>query len=120
MPFFLPWLESKLDVENFNQLIKVEKQGDQVGDYNIQNKIEATINNTKNIDIYKIAKSCNYKSFKTTSKVGLKKILSKTKNIGGPVMILIKINKGGIPGKRIIHSPPTIKKRFSQKLNKQR
>jgi len=35
-------------------------------------------------------------------------------------MILIKINKGGKPGKRIIHSPPTIKKRFSQKLNKQR
>ena len=76
--------------------------------------------NTKNIDIYKIAKSCNYKSFKTTSKVGLKKILGKTKNIGGPVMILIKINKGGKPGKRIIHSPPNIKKRFSQKIHKQR
>ena len=76
--------------------------------------------NTRNIDIYKIAKSSDYKSFKTTSKVGLKKILRKIKNINGPIMILIKITKGGKPGKRIIHSPPNIKKRFSQKIHKQR
>ena len=76
--------------------------------------------NTRNIDIYKIAKSSNYKAFKTSSKVSLKKILRKIKNIDGPIMILIKITKGGKPGKRIIHSPITIKKRFSQKMYRQR
>ena len=76
--------------------------------------------NTRNIDIYKIAKSSNYQAFKTSSKVGLKKILRKIKNIDGPIMILIKITKGGKPGKRIIHSPVTIKKQFSQKMYQQR
>ena len=72
--------------------------------------------NTRNIDLYKIAKSSNYKAFKTNSKIGLKKILRKIKNIDGPIMILVKITKGGKPGKRIIHSPVTIKKRFSRNL----
>ena len=72
--------------------------------------------NTKNIDLYKIAKSSNYKAFKTNSKADLKKILRKIKNIDGPIMILVKIAKGGKPGKRIIHSPITIKKRFCSNL----
>ena len=72
--------------------------------------------NTKNIDIYKIAKSSNYKAFKTNSKASLEKILRKIKNLDGPIMILIKITKGGTPGRRIIHSPVTIKKRFSRNL----
>ena len=72
--------------------------------------------NTRNIDLYKIAKSSNYKAFKTNSKMGLEKILRKIKNIDGPIMILIKITKGGKPSKRIIHSPVTIKKRFSRNL----
>ena len=72
--------------------------------------------NTRNIDLYKIAKSSNYKAFKTNSKIDLKKILRKIKNIDGPIMILVKITKGGKPGKRIIHSPVTIKKRFSRNL----
>ena len=41
-------------IENINQITKIKKHGDKVGDYNIQNKIEATINNAKNIDIGKI------------------------------------------------------------------
>ena len=72
--------------------------------------------NTKNIDIYKIAKSSNYTAFKTNSKIGLEKIFRKIKNMNGPIMILIKITKGGKPGKRITHPPVTIKKRFSQNL----
>ena len=72
--------------------------------------------NTRNIDLYKIAKSSDYKAFKTSSKAGLKKILIKIKNIDGPIMILVKITKGGKPGRRIIHSPITIKKRFSHNL----
>ena len=72
--------------------------------------------NTKNIDLYKIAKSSNYVAFKTNSKTGLEKIFRKIKNMNGPIMILIKITKGGKPGKRITHPPVTIKKRFSQNL----
>jgi len=72
--------------------------------------------NTKNIDLYKIAKSSNYVAFKTNSKTGLEKIFRKIKNMNGPIMILIKITKGGKPGKRITHLPVTIKKRFSQNL----
>ena len=53
-------------IENINQVIKIEKQGEQVGDYNIQNKIEATINNAKNIDIGKIKRN-----FLTNSSCGV-------------------------------------------------
>ena len=38
-------------IENFSDIEKIEKQGDEVGDYSIQNKIVATINNNKNVDI---------------------------------------------------------------------
>ena len=44
-------------IENFSQLVKVETKGDKVGDYNIQNKIEATIDNPKNIDIDKLKRN---------------------------------------------------------------
>jgi len=44
-------------IENVNQLIKVEKKGDKVGDYSIQNKIEATIDNINNIDIGKLKRN---------------------------------------------------------------
>ena len=44
-------------VENINHVIKIEKQGERVGDYNIQNKIVATIDNLKNIDIGKLKRN---------------------------------------------------------------
>ena len=44
-------------IENFSDIEKIEKQGDEVGDYNIQNKIVATIKNTKNIDIGKLKRN---------------------------------------------------------------
>ena len=44
-------------IENINEIEKIEKKGETVGDYNLQNKIEATINNTKNLDIGKIKKN---------------------------------------------------------------
>jgi len=53
-------------IEHVNQIIKIEKQGDQVGDYNIQNKIEATIDNIKNIDIGKLKRN-----FLTNSSCGV-------------------------------------------------
>jgi len=53
-------------IENINEIEKVEKKGETVGDYNLQNKIEATINNTKNLDIGKIKKN-----FITNSSCGI-------------------------------------------------
>tara|TARA_B100001996_G_scaffold377082_1_gene359198 strand:+ start:566 stop:1408 length:843 start_codon:yes stop_codon:yes gene_type:complete len=53
-------------VENFSDIEKVEKEGEEVGDYNIQNKITATINNNKNIDIGKIKRN-----FLTNSSCGV-------------------------------------------------
>ena len=53
-------------IDNVDQVVKVEKQGDQVGDYNIQNKIEATIDNVKNIDIGKLKRN-----FLTNSSCGV-------------------------------------------------
>ena len=53
-------------IEDVNQIIKIEKQGDRVGDYNIQNIIEATIDNIKNIDIGKLKRN-----FLTNSSCGV-------------------------------------------------
>ena len=44
-------------IENFSEIENVEKIGEKAGDFNIQNKIVATINNAKNIDIGKIKKN---------------------------------------------------------------
>jgi len=72
--------------------------------------------NSENIDLCKIAEASNYKAFKTNSKTDLQKILNKVKTLDGPIMIVIKISKGGNPGKRITYSPITIRKRFGKKL----
>jgi len=53
-------------IENVSQIIKVKKQGNKVGDYNIQNKIEATINSNKKIDIGKLKRN-----FLTNSSCGV-------------------------------------------------
>ena len=53
-------------VENFSDIEKIEKQGNEVGDYNIRNKITATINNNKNIDIGKLKRN-----FLTNSSCGV-------------------------------------------------
>ncbi len=44
-------------IENLSEIENIEKVGEKVGDFNIQNTIVATINNTKNIDIGKIKKN---------------------------------------------------------------
>ena len=44
-------------IENFSEIENIKKIGEKVGDFNIQNKIVATINNAKNIDIGKIKKN---------------------------------------------------------------
>ena len=44
-------------IESIIEIEKVEKEGEKVGDYNVQNKIVVTINNVKNIDIGKLKRN---------------------------------------------------------------
>ena len=53
-------------IENINEIEKIEKKGEIVGDYHLQNKIEATIKNIKNLDIGKIKRN-----FITNSSCGI-------------------------------------------------
>ena len=53
-------------IENINEIDKVEHIGEPVGDYYLQNIIEATINKTENIDIGKLRKN-----FVTNSSCGV-------------------------------------------------
>ena len=53
-------------IQNISEIEYIEKKGEKVGDYNIQNKIEATINNSKNIDIEKFKRN-----FLTNSSCGV-------------------------------------------------
>ena len=53
-------------IENLNQIETTEKKGDDVGDYNLKNTIEATINNIENLDIEKLKRN-----FLTNSSCGV-------------------------------------------------
>ena len=53
-------------IENFNQIEKIEKEGEEVGKYNLKNKIVATINSSENIDIGKLRRN-----FLTNSSCGV-------------------------------------------------
>ena len=44
-------------IENVNKITSIEQIGDPVGDYNLKNIIEATINDTKNLDIGKLKRN---------------------------------------------------------------
>jgi len=73
---------------------------------------------TNKIQLSKIAKSVNYKVFQVKTKNQLVKILQKIKLIPGPIMIIIKIEKGGVISKRINIEPTKIKNRFMDSLTK--
>ena len=53
-------------IENINQIENIEKQGDDVGDYNLKNIIQATINNIQNLEIGKLKRN-----FLTNSSCGV-------------------------------------------------
>ena len=53
-------------IENLNEIDSIEQKGDEVGDYNLKNTIEATINNAKNLDIGKLKRN-----FLTNSSCGV-------------------------------------------------
>ena len=73
---------------------------------------------TNKIQLSKIAKSANYKVFQVKTKNQLVKILQKIKLIPGPIMIIVKIEKGGVISKRINIEPTKIKNRFMDSLTK--
>ena len=73
--------------------------------------------NSNLVKIDEIAKICNYnKVFLVKTSIELEKILLKIKKIDGPIMILIKIKKGGSIGNRISIKPEKIKERFMNTL----
>ena len=53
-------------IENLNQIEATEQMGDDVGDYNLKNTIEATINNIENLDIERLKRN-----FLTNSSCGV-------------------------------------------------
>ena len=53
-------------IDNISDIEKIEKIGDPVGDFNIQNTIQATIKNSKNIEIDKLKRN-----FLTNSSCGV-------------------------------------------------
>ena len=53
-------------IENLNEIDSIEQKGDDVGDYNLKNTIEATINNTDNLNIGKLKRN-----FLTNSSCGV-------------------------------------------------
>ncbi|SVB25780.1 uncharacterized protein METZ01_LOCUS178634 [marine metagenome] len=86
-------------IENFSEIENIEKIGEKVGDFNIQNRIVATINNAKNIDIGKIKKN-----FLTNSSCG---VCGKTSLETVEVIKKDKLNISfpKIPKKIILKSP---------------
>lgn len=73
--------------------------------------------NSNNVRIDLLAKMANYKVFYVDSKKQLELILKKIKNISGPIMILIRIEKNGHASKRVDISPPLIKTRFMKAIS---
>ena len=53
-------------IENLSEVESIEQKGEDVGDYNLKNTIEATINNTENLDIEKLKRN-----FLTNSSCGV-------------------------------------------------
>jgi len=71
---------------------------------------------SKNISIERLAKSANYKIFKTSSKTNLLKILDTIKKISGPIMILVKVKKSKVASTRINIPTSLIKQRFMKSI----
>lgn len=71
---------------------------------------------TSKIHIENLAKAANYITFKTSSKKRLEVLLEKIKNIPGPIMILVKIEKDNYVSKRVSLSPSKIRNRFINSL----
>ena len=67
---------------------------------------------TSKIELEKIAKIVNYKTFKIKTLIELKKILIKLKTINGPILVLVKIKNSTKVSKRVRYKSKKIKERF--------
>ena len=74
--------------------------------------------NSLKIELEKIAKVANYKSFKVRNMKELENTLKKIQTIKKPVFILIKIKKSGKVNTRVELTPIEIKERFMKYLSK--
>jgi len=72
--------------------------------------------NSSKIELEKIAHITKYKTFKISTEKQLKKITLKIKDISGPILVLVKIDKSKVKSIRVNISPPKIKSRFIKSL----
>jgi len=72
--------------------------------------------NSNNVRIDLLGKIANYKVFCADSGKQLKLILKKIRNVTGPIMILIRIEKNSYVSKRINILPTSIKTRFMKAI----
>jgi thiamine pyrophosphate-dependent acetolactate synthase large subunit-like protein len=72
--------------------------------------------NSAYIKIDKIADTANYTVFTTETKEELVTVLNKIKNLPGPILVLIKIEKNKYVSKRIEIEPTLIKTRFMKSI----
>ena len=74
--------------------------------------------NSSKIKLEKIAQGAKFKTFKVSTKNQIKKIIPKIKKVDGPILVLVKINKGNHKSPRVDIDPPNIKDRFMKSLKK--
>ena len=89
-------------------------------DNNIHESTGGQPTNSTFVKIDLLAKTANYKVFKTNSKRKLELILNQIKNIEGPILVLIKIKKSIYVSKRIDIESTLIKTRFMKAIRIQK
>ena len=72
--------------------------------------------NSEKIKINNIAKTTNFKVFQANTKNELEKKFKRIKNISGPILFLVKVNKSSTVSKRVSIRPILIKNRFMTSL----
>ena len=74
--------------------------------------------NSSKVNLEKIAKETHYKIFIIKSKTKLLSVLSKIKNLQGPIFLLIKISTSNERSRRVSWEPKTIRDRVMKSLYK--
>ncbi len=72
--------------------------------------------NSSKINLKKIAQIAKFKTYSVSTEIQMKRIIPKIKKESGPILILVKINKGTEKSIRVDISPPNIKNRFMKSL----
>ena len=72
--------------------------------------------NSSKINLEKIAKAGNYKTFTIKTRIQLQYVLSKIKKLEGPIFLLVKITTSKERSKRVSWKPKTIRDRVMESL----